>query len=108
MVQPSSVKFTQERPAFGQTRRIINEFLEPRDNFRIAAWRLPFLGYCCFIDIISYDGNDACCVIEGVVAQWCNSLTLKPEQSGGVGSRRDRASPLERHDKEEVADSIST
>ena len=36
---------------------------------------------------------------EGVVAQWCNPLTLKPEQSGGVGSRRDRASPLECHDK---------
>ena len=38
-------------------------------------------------------------VIEGVVAQCCNPLTLTPEQSGGVGSRRDRASPLERHDK---------
>ena len=36
---------------------------------------------------------------EGVVAQWCNPLTLKPEQSGGVGSRRDRASPLEHHDE---------
>ena len=36
---------------------------------------------------------------EGVVAQWCNPLTWKPEQSGGVGSRRDRASPLKRHDK---------
>ena len=22
--------------------------------------------------------------IEGVVAQWCNPLTLKPEESGGV------------------------
>ena len=38
-------------------------------------------------------------VIEGVVAQWCNPLTRKPEQSGGVGSRRDRASPLERHER---------
>ena len=37
--------------------------------------------------------------LEGVVVQWCNPLTLKPEQSGGVGSIRDRASPLERHDK---------
>ena len=37
--------------------------------------------------------------VEGVVAQWCNPLTLKPAQSGGVGSRRDRASPLERHNK---------
>ena len=45
-------------------------------------------------------------IIEGVVAQWCNPLTLKAEQSGGVGSRRGRASPLERHDKG-VADSIS-
>ena len=26
--------------------------------------------------------------IIGVVAQWCNPLTLKPEQSCGVGSRR--------------------
>ena len=42
------------------------------------------------------------CVVvfsEGVVAQWCNPLILKPEQSVGVGLRRDRASPLERHDK---------
>ena len=38
-------------------------------------------------------------VVEGVVAQWCNPLTLKPEQSGGVGSRGDEASPLERYDK---------
>ena len=38
-------------------------------------------------------------LIEGVVAQWCNPLTLEPKQSGGVGSRRDRASPLKRHDK---------
>ena len=36
---------------------------------------------------------------EGVVAQWCNPLMLKPEQSGEVGSRRDRASPPERHDR---------
>ena len=36
---------------------------------------------------------------DGAVAQWCNPLTFKPEQSGGVGSRRGRASPLERHDK---------
>ena len=36
---------------------------------------------------------------EGVVAQWCNPLTWKPEQSDRVGSRRGRASPLERHDK---------
>ena len=37
--------------------------------------------------------------LEGVVAQWCNPLTLQPEQSGGVGSIRGRAPPLERHDK---------
>ena len=36
---------------------------------------------------------------QGVVAQWCNPLTSKPEQSGGVGSKRGRASPFERHDK---------
>ena len=37
--------------------------------------------------------------LEGVVAQLCNPLTLQLEQSGGVGSRYGRASPLERHDK---------
>ena len=36
---------------------------------------------------------------EGVVAPWCNPLTLKPEQSGGVGSIPGRTPPLERHDK---------
>ena len=37
--------------------------------------------------------------IEGVVAQWCNPLTLKPKQSGGVGSIPGRTPPLERHEK---------
>ena len=37
--------------------------------------------------------------IEGVVAQWCNPLTLQLEQSGGVGSIPGRTPPLERHDK---------
>ena len=37
--------------------------------------------------------------VEGVVAQWCNPLTLKSEHSGGVGSSPDRTPPLERHDK---------
>ena len=36
---------------------------------------------------------------EGVVAPWCNPLTLQPEQSGGVGSISGRTPPLERHDK---------
>ena len=36
---------------------------------------------------------------EGVVTQWCNPLTLQPEQSGGVGLRCGWASPLEHHDK---------
>ena len=31
--------------------------------------------------------------------QWCNVLTLQPEQSDGVGSNPSRASPLECHDK---------
>ena len=44
-------------------------------------------------------------IYEGVVAQWCNPLTLQPEQSGGVGSSPGRAPPLERHDKGS-ADSI--
>ena len=34
-----------------------------------------------------------------LVAQWCNPLTLQPEQSSGVGSKPGRASQLERHDK---------
>ena len=38
-------------------------------------------------------------VQEGVVAPWCNPLTLQPEQSGGVGSSPGKAPPLERHDK---------
>ena len=37
--------------------------------------------------------------IEGVVASWCNPLTLQPEQSGWVGLSPGRAPPLERHDK---------
>ena len=36
---------------------------------------------------------------EGVVAQWCNPLTLQPEQSGGVRLTPGRVPPLERHDK---------
>ena len=36
---------------------------------------------------------------RGVVAPWCNPLTLQPEQSGGVGSSPGRAPSLERHDK---------
>ena len=39
------------------------------------------------------------CRIEGVVAPWCNPLTLQPEQSGTVGSNPGRPPPLERHDK---------
>ena len=35
----------------------------------------------------------------GVVAQWCNPLTLKPEQSVGVGLIPGRTLPLKRHDK---------
>ena len=33
------------------------------------------------------------------MAQWCNPLTLKSEQSRGVGSSPGRTPPLERHDK---------
>ena len=46
-----------------------------------------------------YLGNRPTSTIEGVVALWCNPLTLQPEQSGGVGSNSGRAPPLERHDK---------
>ena len=35
---------------------------------------------------------------EVVVGEWCNPLTLKPEQSGGVGSIPGRIPPHERHD----------
>ena len=37
--------------------------------------------------------------VEGFVVQWCNLLTLKSEQSGGVGSSPGRAPPFERHGK---------
>ena len=30
--------------------------------------------------------------------QWCNLLTMQPEQSSGVGSKLGRAPPFERHD----------
>ena len=36
---------------------------------------------------------------EGVVAQWCNPLTLQPEQSGGVGWITGGAPPLKCHNK---------
>ena len=36
---------------------------------------------------------------EDVVAQWFDPLSLQPEQSGGVGSKLDRAPLIERHDK---------
>ena len=36
---------------------------------------------------------------EGVVAHWCNPLTLRPDQSGGVGSIPGRTLALERYDK---------
>ena len=39
------------------------------------------------------------CKFEGVVALWCNPLTLQPERSAGVGSISCRAPPLERHEK---------
>ena len=37
-------------------------------------------------------------LLEGVVAQWCNPLTLQTEQLSGVGSILGRTPPLERHD----------
>ena len=37
-------------------------------------------------------------MIEGVFVQWCNPLTLQPEQSGGVGSIPGKNPPFERHD----------
>ena len=33
------------------------------------------------------------------MAQWCNPLTLKSEQSGGMRSKPGRAPPLEHYDK---------
>ena len=37
--------------------------------------------------------------VEEVVAQWCNPLSLQPEQSGGVDSIPGRALPFECRDK---------
>ena len=37
--------------------------------------------------------------IQGVVAQCCNPLTLKSEQSGRMGSSPSKTPPLERDDK---------
>ena len=37
--------------------------------------------------------------IEGAVPQWCNTLTLQPEQLGGISSIPGKDPPLERHDK---------
>ena len=31
--------------------------------------------------------------------QWCNTLTLRPEKSGGQGSMSGRAPSIEHHDK---------
>ena len=36
---------------------------------------------------------------EGVIAQWCNPLTLQPEQSGRVGLITSRIPPLAHYDK---------
>ena len=36
--------------------------------------------------------------LEGVVAPWCNPLTLQPEQSGGESLNPGRVPSLERHD----------
>ena len=55
----------------------------------IAKWSIPTVTFnkhcwrCCF----------------GVVMQWCNHLTLKPEQSGVMVSIPCRTPPLKRHDK---------
>ena len=38
-------------------------------------------------------------MVEGVVAQSYDPLTLQSAQSGGVGSIPGRAPPLQRHDK---------
>ena len=36
--------------------------------------------------------------VEGVMVQWCNPLTLRPEQSDSVGFMPSRTPPLEHHD----------
>ena len=81
------------------------------DNFLEKGNYYPFCFkkriFHCTFDCAWYKENNETCnhclavskLSEGVVAQWCNPLTLKPKQSGGVVSRRGRASPLERHDK---------
>ena len=51
------------------------------------------------IPVDTYLGETYRLRLPGVVAPWCNPLTLQPEPSGRVGSSPGRAPPLERHDK---------
>ena len=48
------------------------------------------------------------CRHEGVMAPWCNPLTLQPEQSDGVGSISGWALTLECHDKGPKTQSVLT
>ena len=60
----------------------------------------PVSFLCCIFMSNEQGAPMACARHAGVVAQWCNPLTLQPEHSGGVGSRPGRASTLERHDND--------
>ena len=51
-----------------------------------------------YANVFIYRLSQTIHTFEGFVAQWCNPLTLQPEQSGGVGSILSRTSPLERND----------
>ena len=44
--------------------------------------------------MVSYGHN-----IEGILAQWCNPLTLQPDQLGGQRLIPSMAPPLEHHDE---------
>ena len=75
-----------------------------RFNSFLFSYRfILYFDYCSLtgVDSVSLQVTSLSLIefIEGVVAPWCNPLTLQPEQSGGMGSNPGRATPLERHDK---------
>ena len=47
-----------------------------------------------------------CYAVEAVTAQWCNPLTLQPEQLGGVGAEQGGVPPLVHCDKELATSAI--
>ena len=64
-----------------------------------ANSKVFYICYFAFLQMSPFIKFETFSSTEGVVAPWCNLLTLPPEQSGGVGSHPGRAPSLERHDK---------